>query len=167
MDWIVLKSELQKFLKNCDKLVILGIGNDMRGDDALGCIIAHELSKKFASKDSISIFNGGSVPENFTGAIKKEKPSHIILVDAVNMKKDPGYIRLVLKDEISKYNISTHAMPISFLINYLEFRTNAQIILIGMQPKKIDLGDEISHEVKEGIIHIVNIFEGMLEKEIR
>ena len=85
--------------------MILGIGNEMRGDDGLGSVLAQELSK--LKGKNITIFDGKTVPENFTGAIKRETPSHIIILDAVEMDELPG--QLVFKEEIANYSISTHA----------------------------------------------------------
>ncbi|GAB4317291.1 MAG: hypothetical protein Kow0019_18340 [Methanobacteriaceae archaeon] len=130
----------------------------MRGDDGLGPEIIRRLSGKSISND-ITLINGGTVPENFTGTIKKVKPSHILLVDAVDFKKRPGYIKLVEKEKISNYNISTHAMPISFLINYLEYSINANIALIGIQPKNMDLNGKLSIEVEKSILYLTDLFK--------
>lgn len=131
----------------------------MKGDDALGTFMArnlHNLSPKIVSID------GGVVPENFTGAIKKENPSHILLLDAVDMKKAPGFVRIVHKEEIPNYSISTHSMPISFLINYLEIGTGAKIALIGIQPQSMELGQEMTREVKKSAIHVLDILKTIL-----
>jgi hydrogenase 3 maturation protease len=151
---------LKKFLKNHGKIAILGIGNEIKGDDGLGPAIAKKLSKLFTNNEDITIFDGGTVPENYTGSIRKENPSHIILVDAVEMKEEPGHIRVVQKDEIANYNISTHAMPVSFLIKYMENTIDAEIILIGIQPKQMELDQNISKEIEESIDKVVSaIFE--------
>jgi len=147
---------LEEFLKNHDKIVILGIGNEIKGDDALGPNIVWKLNELFEKNDNVIVFDGGTVPENYTGLIRKEKPTHIILVDAVEMKKDPGYIRVVQKEEIANYNISTHAMPVSFLIKFMETTIGAEIILVGVQPKSMELADEISKEVEKSIEIVVN-----------
>jgi len=146
---------LKDFLKNYDKIVILGIGNEIKGDDALGPNVVLKLNELFKENDNVIVFDGGTVPENYTGLIRKEKPSHIILVDAVEMKKDPGYIRVVQKDEIANYNISTHAMPVSFLIKFMETTIGAEIILVGVQPKSMELAEEISKEVEKSIEIVV------------
>ena len=39
-----ISSEIDLFLENCDSLLILGIGNDIRGDDGLGPYIINQLS---------------------------------------------------------------------------------------------------------------------------
>jgi hydrogenase 3 maturation protease len=149
---------LKKFIKGYKKIAILGIGNEIKGDDAIGPIIAQKTSQLFDKNENIAVFDGGTVPENYTGLIRNENPTHIILVDAVDMKKEPGYIRIVKKEEIANYNISTHAMPISFLIKYMETTVDAQIILVGIQPKSMELTEDVSKEVEKSIEKVVNTF---------
>ncbi len=86
------------------------------------------------------------------------------MVDAVDMKKDPGYIRVVEKEEIANYNISTHAMPVSFLIKYMETTVKAQIILIGVQPKSMGFAEPISKEIAESIDEVVATFDKLIKK---
>lgn len=147
---------MKEFLKSHKKIAILGIGNEIKGDDGLGSYIARKLSKLFQDNENIVVYDGGTVPENYTGSIRKVNPTHIILVDAVEMKKEPGYIRVVQKEEIANYNISTHAMPISFLIKFMETTIGGKIILIGVQPKSMELDEGISKEVETSINAVVN-----------
>ncbi len=138
----------------------MGIGNEIKGDDGLGPSIAKCLSKLFHFDENVTVFDGGTVPENYTGSIRKKNPTHIILIDAVEMKKEPGYIRVVNKEEIANYNISTHAMPVSFLIKYMETTIGSDIILIGIQPKSMEFAEKISKEVEKSIEIVVNtLFE--------
>ena len=153
---------MKKFLKGYEKIVILGIGNEIKGDDGLGPIIAQKSLLLFDKNRNITVFDGGTVPENYTGLIRKENPTHIILVDAVDMKKEPGYIRVVRKEEIAKYNISTHAMPVSFLIKYMETTVNAQIILIGIQPKSMNFAEPVSKEVEKSIDKVTATFDRLI-----
>lgn len=152
---------MKHFLNKAEKIVILGIGNEIRGDDGLGSVLAQELSN--LEDNNITIFDGKTVPENFTGAIKRENPSHIIILDAVEMDEPPGHVKLVFKEEIANYSISTHAMPISFLINYLETTTSAKIMLMGIQPKNMDLIDKISPEIQESLNKVLELFKYTLE----
>ena len=155
---------MKKFLRGYEKIVILGIGNEIKGDDGLGPIIAQKSLLLFDKNKNITVFDGGTVPENYTGLIRKENPTHIILVDAVDMKKEPGYIRVVRKEEIAKYNISTHAMPVSFLIKYMETTVSAQIILVGIQPKSMGLTEQISKEVEKSIEEVVVTFDKLIKE---
>jgi len=155
------KQDLKEFLKGKDKLVILGIGNPLRGDDFSGSLVARQLNRALED-EKIKIIDGETVPENFTGMIKKENPSHIILIDAADMGKMPGYIKLIKINEIAQYNISTHAMPLSFLIKYLEQTTSAQIILIGIQPREMELVENVSAEVFQSISFLVKLLQEII-----
>jgi len=147
---------LNQFLKNHEKIAILGIGNELKGDDGLGPFIAKKLSNLFQNNQKFFVFDGGTVPENYTSSIRKINPTHIILIDAVEMGKEPGYIRLIDKEEIANYNISTHAMPISFLIKYMETTIGSKIILVGIQPKSMQLTEGITKEVETSIEIVIN-----------
>jgi hydrogenase 3 maturation protease len=142
--------------------VILGIGNPLRGDDFLGSLMARRLEQFFQEKDDITVLDGGTVPENFTGLIKRENPTHIILIDATRMAKPPGYIKIIKKEEISQYNLSTHAMPLSFLIKYLEHYTEADILLIGIQPQETDIAEAVSDDVKRSIKYLIKLLQRLL-----
>ncbi|MDD3985745.1 MAG: hydrogenase maturation peptidase HycI [Methanobacterium sp.] len=147
----MLEQTLQKFVKDPNLVIFLCIGNIMRGDDAIGPVMASELNLIFEEQKDFLVINAETVPENYTGIIREKNPSHIIFIDAVEMDVNPGEIKLIPSDNIANYSVSTHAMPISFMIKYIESFTDAKIILIGIQPKNIDFSQEISAEVKNGI----------------
>jgi len=153
----VLEQELKKFIEDHSRIIFLCIGNDMRGDDAIGPMIAGKLKKIFKKTPDLMVINAETVPENYTGTIRKENPSHIIFIDAVEMKSNPGHIRLVQREEIADYSISTHAMPISFMIKYLESFTDARMLLIGIQPKNMEMNNSISDEVQESVEKLTGI----------
>ncbi len=153
----MLKQELKRFTEDHSLIILLCIGNDMRGDDAVGPLIADNLGEIFNERTDLMVINAKTVPENYTGLIRREKPSHIIFIDAVEMKMEPGQIKLVQRDEIANYSISTHAMPLSFLIKYLESFTNAKMLLIGIQPKDIEMTSEVSKEVKSSVEELTTI----------
>ena len=162
----MLEQELKKFTKDHKKIIFLCIGNDMRGDDALGPRIAENLEEIYKKEENILVINAATVPENYTGLIRRETPTHIIFIDAVEMKKKPGHIRLVHSNEIANYSISTHAMPLSFMIKYLESFTDAKKLLIGIQPKNIEMHHPLSSEVKESIIELTKIIQKSLRSLI-
>ena len=208
-----IREDIDLFLENCDNLLILGIGNDIRGDDGLGPYIINQLSilkesilnnsnqddlreeinqNELINQDNDFEFfdnvfdintgntpldegldsylnelnvdvneslverldktffiNGGSVPENFTGLIKKCDPSHIILIDASLMNREAGEINIVNKDNIVDISISTHSMSLSYLIKYLELEKDFNILFIGIEPEIMDLSFELSPKIKD------------------
>lgn len=158
----MIEEGLKEFLKDCKKLVILGIGNDIRGDDGLGQYIVNKLDKKI-NNDNIEIINAKTVPENFTGKIRSIDPSHVLIVDAVIMDEKPGTIRLVKKEEVSSVSISTHSMSLSYLVKYLELKKSYNILFIGIQPENMNLGEiSLTKSCKASSDEVISILEKIL-----
>jgi hydrogenase 3 maturation protease len=120
------------------------IGNRFGGDDAVGPYIADELKKGKLS--DIKLIDCGTTPENYTSIVKKENPENLIIIDAVEMNLPYGEIRLISKEKIGKFCISTHGIPISLIIDYLEKYID-NIFFIGIQPKKMN--GELTNIVKK------------------
>ncbi|WP_323737492.1 hydrogenase maturation peptidase HycI [Methanosphaera sp. ISO3-F5] len=138
------------------------IGNTMRGDDGLGPLLSEQVYNKLVeitdkNTDNVYLLNTESTPENHTIEIRNLKPSHIIIIDAVEFEAKPGEMLLINKEQIDTFNISTHSMPISFIINYIEETIGSKIITIGIQPKQMELINTISEEVKESVEELTNI----------
>ncbi len=156
----MIKEDLVEFLKAYKKLVIMGIGNDIRGDDGIGPYIVENI--KHLESSNVSILNATTVPENFTGKIRKIDPTHIIIVDAVIMNEGPGKIKIVKKEEVAGVSISTHSMSLSYLVNYLELEKPYNILFIGIEPESMELGQGLSPLVKSSSDEIINIFTEIL-----
>lgn len=139
----------------------MGIGNTLRGDDGLGPKIIDVLYDKLTSidKDSDNVFllNSATAPENHTIEIRNINPSHLIIIDAVEFDEDAGSFIIVDKKQIDTFNFSTHSMPISFLLNYLENTVGCNILTLGIQPKDMTLVDCISDKVNNSINELSNL----------
>lgn len=118
------------------------IGNRDGGDDAIGPYVADKLQKE----SNITVLDCGTVPENYTSVVKKHKPQTLIIIDAVEMNEKPGTIKIVPKEKIGTMHISTHGIPISLLIEYLE-KYVGKIFLIGVQPAT--MSGELTSSVKK------------------
>lgn len=134
----------------------------MRGDDGLGPLLSEKLYEKLINltdknTDNVYLLNTESTPENHTLEIRNLKPTHIIIIDAVEFDATPGEMLLIKKEQIDTFNISTHSMPISFIINYIEESIGSKIITIGIQPKQMELINTISEEIKTSVEELTNI----------
>ena len=123
--------------------LIVCIGNRNGGDDAVGPYIADALQERV--NDAFGVLDTGTVPENYTSVIKRHQPAHLILVDAVDMHLDPGELRIVPKEKIGQMHISTHGIPLSVIMTYLETFVD-HVVLIGIQPRHMT--GAMSKEVK-------------------
>ena len=136
-----------------EKIVIIGIGNELRNDDIAGILIIEKLQGKLSS--NIKLIDCGQVPENFTKDIINYSPNRIIIVDIVDFGGSPGDITSIKKDEIRGISFSTHNYDLSLFIKYIENFISPEINIIGIQPKSYDLGTELSGEVDGAIGEIV------------
>jgi hydrogenase 3 maturation protease len=155
---------INKFLEGFRKLVIMGIGNELRGDDAAGLKVIELLSKRISEYDdihdlnSVILLNCGAIPENFLGKIETLSPSHVIIIDAVEMQKPPGTIGLFRRgDLLHSVTVSTHNISPEIIFTYLEEIVGAKVLLIGIQPKILDFYEGLSQEVCKSVELITDI----------
>jgi len=140
------------------KLLVMCIGNPEGGDDAVGPYIADKLKET-----DIFVINCETVPENYVGVVKKQKPETLLIIDAVEMGLVTGDIRVVPKEKIGVMTISTHGIPISVLIGYLEQYVK-NIIFIGIQPET--MSGEMTDIVKKNAEKLVGIIKNENIKKI-
>jgi len=122
--------------------LLLGIGNPHHGDDALGPIFA----RAFRHPDWQCI-NVSTVPENYTGVVRRLHPECLIFLDAADMGLPPGTLRRLVPDQIQTRDFGTHAPPLGQLAGFLSDCTN-QIIILGIQPKTTAPGTRLSMPVR-------------------
>jgi len=158
-----LKTILEKKLKNAKKIAVLGIGSELRADDAAGFLVAEELKKIKDSK--LKVFLGSTAPENLTGEIIRYKPTHIIIIDSADTDQKPGFILLVDPEEVGGVSFSSHMLPIKMIVDYLLESLKCEIIIIGIQPKILTFGETISKEVKKSAKQISNVIRQILQPE--
>ncbi|NJE06293.1 hydrogenase 3 maturation endopeptidase HyCI [Thermococcus sp. M36] len=140
--------ELSDLLKNAERVVICGIGNDARGDDAFGVIVAERL-KKLVKNPNVLVLNCGEVPESYTGKIVEFKPDLVVFVDAVDFGGEHGELVAADPEGTLGDAVSTHSLPLRVLVGYLKSRTGAGFVLIGCQPKVLGLFQAPSEVIVE------------------
>ncbi len=140
----------------------MGIGSESRGDDAAGIKVVTQLRKEISSPDVLFI-DGGTVPENYTSKVKKFEPKTVILIDSVHFGEEPGTVSRVDPSEIVQESVSTHRLPLSKLIEYLKIETDAEVILLGIQPENLDIGSGISEKVQKSVDELVSTLKKELE----
>ena len=152
-----MKNDFKDVLKG--KVVIVGIGNIMRGDDGFGPALVENLTGKV----SAVCIDAGTAPENYLGKVAKERPDTILLADAVHLDLSPGEYELLRKSEILNHGLTTHDISPNMLIEFLEKETEADIYLLGVQPKDISFGDDMSDEVKRAISEISELIKETID----
>lgn len=156
------KSQLNDFLQDCEKLIILGVGNELKSDDGIGPFVIKRLKEEGIENDNLLFIDAETVPENFTGKIRKEEPTHLIIVDACLMDSQPGFMQVVDKNDFANIGISTHSMSLSFFVRYLEKDTDFKIIFVGIEPETMDWGERPTPKVENAANEFIETLKGII-----
>ena len=147
----------------------------MRGDDAIGSIIAEEIlrlaqnDRQFichsegadATEESnkLIVYDTETTPENFIDKVVQAKPDRLIFIDACNFGGQAGEYKLFEEEEIKEIAyglLSTHTLPLVLTIELIKKQHNCTVSLLGIQPKQFNMGEDMSPE-------IVNIEENIIQ----
>jgi hydrogenase 3 maturation protease len=138
-------------------VVVLGVGAELRSDDAAGVRVAAELARM--SLPGVRALDGGSAPENCTAEIRKLDPSHLIIVDSAHMGAPPGEVRLIEPADIGGASFGTHSLPLSVLVDYIQREIGCRVAVIGIQPVSLAFGEGMSPEVSAAVQETARILE--------
>ncbi len=160
---MILDQELRKYFGADERRVVLvGVGNPIRGDDAVGPTIIELLESR--PLENVLLLNTESVPEAFTGKVEEFNPTHVLLIDAANFKGEPGATKLITGEQIGGQAISTHSLPLNIFISYIEKSLDVFVLLLGIQPYSIKLGEPMSEVLSEAAISISNTLYQILSE---
>jgi len=134
--------------------VVLGIGNILLRDEGIGCHVVHALEE--IPLPDVEIIDGGTCPDVVQSL---EDVSRLIVVDAARGGGMPGQIYRFHLDEIAiepKSFLSIHDMGLVenlMLMRLLHGMDDT--VIIGVEPKEIEWGLELSRELQDKIPRII------------
>jgi hydrogenase 3 maturation protease len=102
------------------------------------------------------VLDCGTIPENYTGVIKRHKPKTLILIDAAEMGLPPGEMHIIPREKLGTMHLSTHGIPLSVFIQYLE-KEVPRIIFIGIQPETLQ--GKMSNPVKKSGEELIRLLQ--------
>ena len=135
---------LRRRIQNAKRLAIVGIGDELIPPDRLGMLTARELEQQHLP--GVRFFLAGTVPESVTGPIRRYNPEHVLFLDAAEMGVRPGTIAVIDPEKIQASLLSTHVLPLSVVMDYLERETGAGITLMGIQPDLSGFDKDLSSD---------------------
>jgi len=133
------------------RIVVMGVGHELRGDDAAGLLVARGLLnhlpedyEKIAPslRPALLVIEAGAAPENFTSRVRHYHPDLVILVDAADFKAHPGTIRWLDWRETEGLSASTHTLPLHLVGQYLSQEVGCDVALLGIQPAANTIGHD-------------------------
>jgi len=125
-------------VKDASKIVFMGIGEEKLTDDGVGPYIISKLLH--LSNQKFLFINAGIDPMARIDDIMNFKPSHLVLIDTCTLKKEPGTISILERENMSNYiPISSHTIPIHIVIDLLvNQKENLKVFMIGFVPQSLE-----------------------------
>ncbi len=137
------------------RVAVLGIGNELSGDDAVGVVIARELRQRVDPRAGCLVLEGATAPENFTGTLRRFRPDLVLLVDAAHLADEPGTITWLDWQQTDGVSGSTHTLPPSVLAQFLVTELACRLALLVVQPAHLEFGRPLSPPVRRAADEVV------------
>jgi len=156
-----IEKQLARWFAGAKRVVVAGIGNDVRQDDAVGLKVAQALQGKVP--ENVCVLEAETVPENFLFDIEEFKPTHVLLVDAAFLGLKPGEVSLVDAEAVANVSaITTHLLPLRIFCEYVKKTTGAKIALLLVEPKSMEFEEGLSPEVAAAAERLIAALLGLL-----
>ncbi|HDI00208.1 MAG TPA: hydrogenase maturation protease [Firmicutes bacterium] len=140
------------------KVVVVGVGNLLMGDDGMGIWVAEEL-RKAELPDEVLVLDGGTalldVLEEVEGA------ERLVIVDAMSGDGPPGTVYVLSSDDLGKRKgrFSLHDMGVAEMLELgrLMYRIPEDVVLVGVEPEHVGPGIGLSRTLREKLQEVVRV----------
>ncbi len=149
------------------RFAVVGVGNLLLKDEGIGVHIAHAL-QQIDIPYNVKIIDGGTsldLPDCL------ENVDKLIIIDAVKTGGQPGTIYRFHPYDMdieSEGIISLHELGLAQSLKMMRLIGNEpkETVIIGIEPKEIDWGTELSAELQQKIPEIINIVLGEISPQL-
>lgn len=134
--------------------LVLGLGNILMSDDAVGVRAVQELDSLYAFPDFVSLVDGGTMGLDLLPMI--EDCERLLILDAVAAEVSPGTMVRADGEEIPSFlssKISPHQLGVKdlFFCARMRGRMPEQAVLLGVAVKDMDTGYGLTGPVKDSL----------------
>jgi coenzyme F420 hydrogenase subunit delta len=136
------------------RVLILGVGNVLFGDDGFGPSAAEYMLGNCDIPEDVYVMDVGTGSGDilFNVALSQTKPEKIIILDAVDMKKKPGEVFQLSVDDLPVNKLSDfsmHFFPSANLLKELRDQMNINIIIVACQAE--NMPDSVSTGLSDSV----------------
>ena len=134
---------------------VLGLGNVLMGDDALGPWVVAQLAAAWQFPPAVEVEDLGTPGLDLLPYIAGR--THVILVDVVRADGPPGTLKLYRKDDILRHvpgpRVSPHDPGVKEALMALDFAGNGprEVLLVGVVPGPVVTGTGLSGPVRAAV----------------
>ena len=140
------------------RIIVIGVGNLLQKDEGIG-IHAVKALQEMQLPDNVTIIDGGTSPDILACTRGGDK---LIIVDAARAGGEPGAIYRFQPDDLiaeSGAALSVHELgvPQNLRLMLLSGNEPSEVVIIGIEPKVIEWGIELSPELEKKIPEIISV----------
>ncbi len=151
-----------RLLRNEGALItaVLGLGNILLRDEGVGVRVVEAIRERYTFSPDVQVIDGGTLGLDLLPLI--EGKDRILIIDAVDFGKEPGYVALLNDDQIPSVlaaKMSVHSIGLSdvlFAAKLLDI-TPSKLRLIGIQPKSLEVGLEMSDCISDKMENLIDL----------
>jgi len=131
------------------KIVLMGVGNELRGDDAFGVALAERIEHAIAPR----VFVTHDLPEDYAVKAADLRPDVVLVLDAIDFHARPGEVHLVAARDVPPTPGVTHRPSLEMMARFLELDAGADTWVLGVQPEMghVGVGDRMSEPVARAL----------------
>jgi hydrogenase maturation protease len=143
------------------KIVILGIGNVILRDEGVGVHAVRELEGRDLPP-RVQVIDGGTALMDLLTVIQEAE--RIIVIDALKGGGEAGTIYRVTPDDLmaeTERALSLHQVGLLEVLGMVkQLGGDPQVVIIGVEPKEISWGMELTPEVEARLPRVIDaVFE--------
>lgn len=132
-------------------VLVLGIGNLVMSDDAVGVLVVQQLQQRYRFTDNVEVMDGGTLGLDLLP--KLENITNLIMIDAVETGKEVGTCVRLCGEELPialLTKVSPHQMGLKDLLAVSELLGHSpkEMVLIGVQPGSIEMAVGLTTKVE-------------------
>jgi hydrogenase maturation protease len=143
-------------------VALLGLGNVLLKDEQVGVRVVNTIRERYAYPHGFQIVDGGSLGLDLLPLF--EGVDSIVIVDAMDFGKEPGYVEIIEGDKIAACifpKVTMHHLGLADLLTAASLRGSipSRLCLIGIQPVASDntFGLELSDILNDNIEKAIGV----------
>ncbi len=139
-------------------ILVLGLGNTIMTDDGFGVKVVNTLSSRYHFHGPVQLLDGGTLGLDLLPYL--EEIESLLIVDALDMRDEPGKIFRIEGDEVPRAfasKLSVHQMGLQDLLAVSELQGHVprDLVVWGVQPECIEMNTELTATVAAAIEPVV------------
>lgn len=139
-------------------ILVLGIGNSLMNDDALGVSAVEQLNARYTFPEGVRVVDGGTLGLDLLPMLEGIK--RLLIIDAIDMGGQPGDLFRLTGEEVPRAfasKLSVHQMGVQDLLAVAELQGHVpeKLVVWGVQPGSIAMEMRLTPAVAASMVPLL------------